>query len=300
MNKLPQKAVDLIKAFEGYIRKLPNGNCRPYLDKLASKKYWTPGYNGLLTQGYGCTGPRVQTMNQEWTRAQAERELRRELASHEKFVRSVVTVPINDNQFGAIVSLSYNMGGGNLKKSSLLRKLNAGDYKGAHRAFRLYNKAGGKVYRGLVRRRAAEAKLFATPDHKTIVDGSTKLTFLRRLRMFLLSSLPVGFLTWENMEAARGFFSDNSGMIVLGLACAAWFVFKWVESKSIEDAEERRYIPSGLEEYYKPVEIDPIVGVDDTVDELEKFDWFVTDEDYLDARIGDKFDVDNGLDDEPV
>jgi GH24 family phage-related lysozyme (muramidase) len=77
-------------------------------------------------------------------------------------VEALVETPLTDNQFGALVSFTFNLGRGNLAKSTLLRKLNGGDYDGAAIEFNKWNKAGGKVLAGLVARRAAEAELFQT------------------------------------------------------------------------------------------------------------------------------------------
>ena len=75
-------------------------------------------------------------------------------------VAAAVTVPITQNQFDALVSFAFNVGEGAFRQSTLLRKLNAGDYQGAAAEFAKWNKAGGKVLKGLVRRRKEEAELF--------------------------------------------------------------------------------------------------------------------------------------------
>ena len=72
----------------------------------------------------------------------------------------MVTCEIGQNQFDALVSFAFNVGIGNLKKSTLLRKLNEGDINSAALQFLVWNKAGGKVLAGLTRRREAEMKLF--------------------------------------------------------------------------------------------------------------------------------------------
>ena len=83
-----------------------------------------------------------------------------DLKKFESTVNSAVTVPINQNQFDALVSLSYNIGTGAFKKSTLLKKLNEEDYKGASAQFAVWNKGGGRVMQGLMNRRAVERKLF--------------------------------------------------------------------------------------------------------------------------------------------
>ena len=94
------------------------------------------------------------------TQEQAEEMLRDEMAEYEGYVNRLVTVELNQNQFDAMVSWVYNLGGGNLASSTLLKVLNAGDYDGVPAQMMRWNKAGGKVLEGLTRRRQAEADLF--------------------------------------------------------------------------------------------------------------------------------------------
>ena len=83
----------------------------------------------------------------------------------EAAVRRLVKVPLNANRFDALVSFTYNCGEGNLAKSTLLKKVNAGDHKGAAAEFHKWNKGGGKVLPGLTRRRASESLLYqGIPD----------------------------------------------------------------------------------------------------------------------------------------
>ena len=74
--------------------------------------------------------------------------------------RAAARVKLNQNQFDALVSFTYNLGAGALGSSTLLGKLNRGDFEGAADEFPKWNKAGGKVLNGLVKRRAAERSLF--------------------------------------------------------------------------------------------------------------------------------------------
>lgn len=94
------------------------------------------------------------------SREEADKLLAWEADQKAAGVASLVTVDINSNQFAALVSFAYNLGLGNLKKSTLLRKLNQGDYYGASQEFQRWNKAGGKVFKGLTRRRLSERNLF--------------------------------------------------------------------------------------------------------------------------------------------
>jgi lysozyme len=150
--KLSQRGLDLIISFEGYHTRLADGRCKAYLDRLPKKPIWTIGY--------GCTEGIYEGLI--WTEQQAREGLDRELDKHEEFVRQIVTVPMNQNEFDALVSFCYNCGPNNLSNlvDGRLNKNKRGD---TAKAFHLYNKSGGKPYRGLTRRRAAEAALFAEP-----------------------------------------------------------------------------------------------------------------------------------------
>ena len=137
---ISQNGIDLIKSFEGCELK----------SYLCPAKVWTIGY------GHTSGVKRGDEINQ----AQAERYLKADLIQFEKDVIKLVKVPINQNQFDALVSFAYNCGTRALSGSTLLRKLNAKDYAGAADEFERWNKADGKVLPGLVRRRAAEKRLF--------------------------------------------------------------------------------------------------------------------------------------------
>ena len=112
----------------------------------------------VLTIGYGHTGPDVRT-GQVITVDEAEDLLRHDLA---RFEQGVVKVgeAMTDGQFAALTSFAFNLGLGALGKSTLLRKHIAGDHVGALSQFALWVRGGGKVLPGLVKRRAAEARLY--------------------------------------------------------------------------------------------------------------------------------------------
>ena len=145
---LSERGLALIKEFEGYHRRLPDGTCIAYRCPA-----------GVLTLGYGCTKGILAGMM--WTEQQAQDALAKELQGHELAVLRLVSVDLNQNQFDALVSFAYNCGNGALEKSTLLKKLNAGDFPGAQAEFMKWNKAAGKTLRGLSIRRAKEAALFA-------------------------------------------------------------------------------------------------------------------------------------------
>ena len=122
---------------------------------------------GVVTIGYGTTamagvGIKPQ-LGMKITEAEAEMYLRRGLEKFAAQIKPLITAPINDNEFGAFLSLAYNIGPGAFAKSTALRQFNAGHKAHAAEAILLFNKAGGKVLKGLQRRRAAEKALFLTP-----------------------------------------------------------------------------------------------------------------------------------------
>lgn len=141
--EISQKGIDLIKQFEG---------CRLTV-------YRCPA--GVLTIGYGHTGADVKE-GQTITQEQAEKFLRSDLVVHCNNVSGLVKVPLNQNQFDALVSFEYNIGYGNFKSSTLLRLLNQGDYKGAAEQFKRWRYANGKVLSGLITRRQKEKDLFVS------------------------------------------------------------------------------------------------------------------------------------------
>jgi hypothetical protein len=106
-----------------------------------------------------------------WTEKQAEDALAKELVGHEAAVLRLVSVDLNQNQFDALVSFAYNCGDGALSKSTLLKKLNRGDYPGAQNEFMKWNRGGGRVLRGLSIRRAKEAALFAERVEEAVPDA---------------------------------------------------------------------------------------------------------------------------------
>jgi len=134
------KGLELIKHFEG---------CELKAYKCPAG-VWTIGYGHIKGVSEGMT----------ITEAQAEEMLQSELIEYEGYINDLVEVELNQNQFDAMVSWVYNLGGGNLRSSTLLKVLNAGDYAGVPAQMLRWNKAGGKVLEGLTRRRQAEADLF--------------------------------------------------------------------------------------------------------------------------------------------
>lgn len=138
-----KKGIQVIKEFEG---------CRlkAYADIV-----------GVWTIGYGFT--KDVKPGDVMTQAECEERLLEELRSYEQAVHEATGGKYTQNQFDAMVSLAWNIGIGGVRKSSVVKAHNRGDYQAAARAFGLWNKAGGKEVAGLTRRRSAESVLYLTP-----------------------------------------------------------------------------------------------------------------------------------------
>ena len=161
---ISQKAIDLVKSFEG----IPDGdpstvNIDPYLDPVS---IWTIGwghairYDGRFLKGEADRAQMHALYPEGITLDQAEALLHADMIDTGRDVSTMLAVPVNDNEFGALVSFAFNLGTGNLRNSTLLKKLNAGDRPAAADQFLRWVRANGRVLPGLVRRRAAERALF--------------------------------------------------------------------------------------------------------------------------------------------
>ena len=145
--KISNNGINLIKQFEGL-------SLKPYLDAV-----------NIPTIGYGSTYYRDvkkvtlndKTISQDEANSLLEHIVNRDFA--DKIFPSI-KVKVSQNQFDAMVSLAYNIGAGAFLKSTLLKKVNAGDFVGAGEEFLRWNKAGGKEVLGLTKRRQREKQLF--------------------------------------------------------------------------------------------------------------------------------------------
>lgn len=149
--RISDKGISLIKQFEGQ-------RLTAYQDSVG---VWTIGY-GWTQPVDGKTIRPGMTIKEET----AERLLRTGLVGYESDVSKLVKVKLTQGQFDALVSFTYNLGARALSTSTLLQKLNAGDYAGAADEFPRWNKAGGKILPGLTRRREAERALFLSDGKK--------------------------------------------------------------------------------------------------------------------------------------
>lgn len=169
-------AADIIKRFEG---------CRliAYRDIV-----------GVPTIGWGRT-TNVK-MGDTCTQEQADAWLDEEIVIFGKCVDKYIKTPITKNQRDALISFAYNVGCSSLAKSTLAKKLNAGDFNGAAEEFLRWNKAGGKVVLGLVNRRKAERELFVSretvvnPEILVVNQEKPMLPFLAAAIPTLISSIP--------------------------------------------------------------------------------------------------------------
>ena len=149
-RKLSPAGSALIKSFEGCHER----------DGAQFKPYICPG--GVLTIGWGHTNHNGRQFEKSarWKQQDCDDAFDEDMEGFSEQVTALLKVAVKQHQFDALVSFAYNCGIGNLKSSTLLRKLNAGDMAGAALEFHRWNRSNGKVLAGLVRRRAAEALLF--------------------------------------------------------------------------------------------------------------------------------------------
>lgn len=159
--KISKIGIDLIKQFEG----------------VRLKSYKCPA--GVWTVGVGhssAAGPPKVGPGMEITNAQAMKILAQDLVQFEDAVDQAVKVPLTQNQFDALVSFVFNVGPANFQKSTLLRKLNAGQYAAVPAELMKWTKAAGQEMPGLVRRRRAEAALWRGVDDTKAIKQDARLT----------------------------------------------------------------------------------------------------------------------------
>lgn len=145
------EGIALIKRFEGCARLRADGMIEAYPDPGTGAAPWTIGW--------GATGPGIGP-GTVWTQAECDVRLARDLERYAADVAAALgDAPTTQAQFDALVSFHYNTGA--IAEATLTRLHLAGDHAGAVREFARWNRAGGRVLRGLSRRRAAEAELYA-------------------------------------------------------------------------------------------------------------------------------------------
>lgn len=158
--KISKDGLNLIKQFEG----------------VRLTAYKCPA--GVLTIGIGHTsaaGPPEVKPGMTITAQDAYEILQRDLGQYENAINNLVKVTLTQNQFDALVSFVYNVGVGAFQKSTLLKKLNAGQYDAVPAELMKWTKAGGKELPGLVRRRRAEASLWRGVDETGSIGDDARV-----------------------------------------------------------------------------------------------------------------------------
>lgn len=141
--KISENGISLITKFEGF-------SAKPY---ICPANYLTIGYGHVILDDDLYMGAVL-------TKADALELLKKDCVRFEKAVLRLISVPLSQSQFDALVSFAFNLGAGALQRSALRMKLNRGEYFDASLEFLKWVRGGGKVLSGLVRRRKAERELF--------------------------------------------------------------------------------------------------------------------------------------------
>lgn len=155
-RRIGPAGIALVKRFEGCARLRGDGLIEAYPDPGTGGEPWTIGWGATGRDRFtgGHIGPDTR-----WTQAQCDARLAEDLAAHAAEVAAAIgEAPTTQAQFDALVSFHYNTGA--IARATLTQRHIAGDHAGAAREFARWNRAGGRVLKGLVRRRAAEAELY--------------------------------------------------------------------------------------------------------------------------------------------
>ena len=139
--KLSTNGLEFIKGFEAF-------RSTPY---LCTGGYWTVGYGHALRKGES---------KEEVTRDRALEILSKDVRVAESAVSRLVKVALSQNQIDAIISFTFNLGGGSFQSSTLRQKLNRGEFEDVPSELMRWVRSGGKITKGLIRRRLAEATMF--------------------------------------------------------------------------------------------------------------------------------------------
>ena len=146
MRHINERGIEIVKSFEGI-------SLEPYLCA-----------GGVNSVGYGATvgsdGRPIDLDMGAISEDEAEALLVRDLETSEGWVSRLIKTALSENQYSALVSFTFNLGAGSLQRSTLRMKLNRSEFQSAADEFPKWRMAGGRVLAGLVRRRAAERKLF--------------------------------------------------------------------------------------------------------------------------------------------
>lgn len=206
--KVSKVGLNLIKKFEGFYEKA-------YLDVVK-----------VPTIGYGTTkwedGKSVK-LGEKITLERATTLLERQVNEHASTIKKYIKVPLNQNQFDALASFQYNLGSGILAKyPKLAEYINTGQLKKAADLMLEFNKAGGKVFQGLVNRRKAEVELFNKPINNELKEED-KLKFSNEttksaVREFIRQSVEKGYFgkQWlETFDKGNLLQGDYEGLLII-------------------------------------------------------------------------------------
>jgi len=215
---MTQEGLALIKRFEGF----------------RAKAYRCPA--GVWTIGYGHTSqsgaPEIKA-GMRLSRQKASPILAKDIERFAGGVRRAATVTLNEQQFSALVSFAYNVGLAAFRSSSVLKAVNQSDFAAVPRRLSLWVKADGRVLPGLVKRRAAEAALFAGDEAVTTrapvgpAEGkpahrsSTNLAAILSALAGTVSALAASF---KDMAGAMGGPAIGLVLIAVILAASLWIV----------------------------------------------------------------------------
>lgn len=155
--QISDRGLDIIKAHEG----------------LRLEMYYCPANKPTIGYGHVILPSEQDLMTRTITREEAEQILRSDVGIAERAVGDLVAVELNQNQFDALVSFVFNIGVGNFRSSTLLKRLNEEDYNGAASQFERWVYANRRVLPGLIRRREEERDLFLEPYVKPLVESRT-------------------------------------------------------------------------------------------------------------------------------
>lgn len=211
-KRTSEDGLDLIREFEGL-------RLEAYPDPGTGAEPWTIGY--------GHTGDDVFP-GMRITRAEADALLRGDVQHAEDAVRDLVRVPLAQHQFDALVSFCFNCGRGAFAKSTLLRKLNTGDFDAVPTELARWTRAAGKVLPGLVRRRKAEAALWVgyegadTDRAKPEAPSAKPMSSSRTMQGAALSG--IGTTGAVITESAQQLAPAAEGFEVIKLVCALLLV----------------------------------------------------------------------------
>lgn len=220
-RRINDEGLKLIKQWEAFI---------PFayddFDPPKARRKIKPGdkVNGTLTIGYGSTGAHVRP-GTTITEAEASELLLDDLDRFERAVERKVVVPLNDNQFAALVSFCFNVGEGAFSGSTLLKKLNKGDYASVPAELAKWVTSKGKRLQGLVNRRAAEAGLWAKGSF--VSSNTVDAKPAKPPVMTIDNAVKVG----TPLTALLQSFTNGPAQIILALAFvagAAFMLWKFV------------------------------------------------------------------------